>query len=351
MLVLVALVESAITRSRPDLATPWADDWRFAAEKAVTEAPRRELLCFGDSLVKYGVLPQVIARRTGLRSYNLATSGGTLPSSYFLLKHALNAGARPRAVVVDFTPLLLPEPAGLQNYPELATWRDCLDLAWTARDPGFLAAASLAKLLPSYRWRFEARGAIKNALGGKDGSPRPWVEIVNKIWLEADGAQPMPRGRARPSGEDALIDGVAPPSWTCGPTDRAFLERFLALAESRKIPVFWLIPPLCPEAHARRARRGSDAAYTAVAREISSRYRDVIVVDARHSGYDDSVHSDHLHLDGLGAEVLSSDLGAVVSGWLASRSGPRWVDLPAYAGRQGGSATEALARSSGEAPR
>jgi len=350
MLAMVAAVEAAIAGHRPDLARPWAEDWRVAARAAVEKAPGCRVLCLGDSLVKHGVLPRAIEARTGLRAYGLAIGGGTVPAAYFLLRRAIGSGARPGAVVVDFAALMLddPDPTPMLNYPELADLRDGLDLAWTARDPGFFAAFAAGHLLPSCRWRFEIRDAVRAALGGVRLPGRRAILDHRRIWDREAGGQALPTGRDRPPGEDALIDGVSPASWSIGPTDRAYLERFLALAGSRGVAVFWLLPPLCPEAHARRARRGSDAAYDRLAREVLAGHPHVVVLDARDSGYDDSVHRDHIHLDRRGAAVLTADVGSIVADRLAARSaGPRWVELPAYAGRAGDEPPPALARSPG----
>jgi len=354
MLALVAAVEAVVGGLRHDLASPLAEDWRIAARAAREKAPGREVLCFGDSLVKYGVLPRVIEARTGLKSYNLATSGGTMPSAYFLLRQALDAGARPKAIVADFAALMLkdPDPPALQNYAELASVRDCVDLAWTSGSGDFLAASVLSKLLPSFQWRFEIRVAVRAALDGRSASRRAFLPIHRAQWDREAGAQPMPPGRVRHPSEDFLIDGVSPGTWACERRNQAYLDRFLGLAGSRGIPVYWLIPPLCPEAHARRAARGSDEAYGRFARAMIGRHRNVVVLDARGSGYDDSVHIDHIHLDRRGASVLSGDLAAILADRLErSTIGPSWVEMPRYAGRASDGPTAALARTRASEPR
>ena len=72
---------------------------------------------------------------------------------------------------------------------------------------------------------------------------------------------------------------------------------------------------------------------------MQARHPDVVVLDARGSGYDATVHIDAIHLDHRGAEVLSRDVAAVLADRLR-RGGPaaRWVDLPPYAaaGRRAG---------------
>jgi hypothetical protein len=354
MLALVAVVEAVVGGFRHDLASPLAEDWRIAALAASGKAPGRDVLCFGDSLVKDGLLPRVIESRTGLKSYNLATSGGTMPSAFFLLRRAIEAGAKPRAVVADFAALMLedPDPPALRNFAELATVRDCLDLAWTSRSGGFLAGSTISKLLPSYQWRFEIRVAIRAFLQRRSVSNRASLTECRANWDRESGAQPMPPGRARHPLETHLILGVSPENWSCEPRNEAYLERFLALAGSRQIPVYWLIPPLCPEARLCRAFRGSDLAYDRLVRRMIERHRDVVVLDARPSGYEDWVYIDHMHLDRRGAAVLSGDVAAV----LADRSGraegrPDWVVMPAFAGRVADDPPASLARSRASGPR
>jgi hypothetical protein len=349
MLALVLVVEGSVASLRDDLIRPLGESWRFAATAAETQATGRDVLCFGDSLVKYGVLPSVIEARTGLRAYGLACSGGTTPSSFFLLRRALDSGARPRAVVVDFAALLpvADSSSNLLNYPELTTVRDCLDLAWASNDPGFFGASMVAKLLPSFRFRFEIRTSVQAALGGWSLSERASVTSHRLIWAREQGAQPTEPGRSRHPLEAMLIEGLCPEGWVCPARDEAYIDRFLDLAGSRGISVYWLLPPLAPEVHARRVARGSDLAYERFVREVAARHPKTVVLDARSSGYDDSVHADHLHLDRRGAAVLSGDLGSVLTDGLRNRSGEtsRWVALPSFNGRSGDEPPPALARS------
>jgi hypothetical protein len=337
MVALILVVEAAISSFRADLVTPWADDWRLSAEAAETRAIEADILCFGDSLVKYGVLPNVIEARSGLRAYNLATSAGTMASSYFLFRRAIDSGAKPKAVVVDVAALMLLEekPPKPLNYAELGTLRDCVDFAWAAGDGDLFGALVLGKFFPSYRWRFEVRQGIQAALEGWSSSKRSDLASFQLLWSRENGAQPTPKDRVFHPQEDYLVDGVSPAKWACDPKDRAYAERFLALAESRKIHVYWLIPPMSPGVHARRAVRGTDVRYDRFVRSIASKYPEAVILDARPSGYDDSVHIDHLHLNRRGASVLSSDLADVVSEDLAAETprgqGPR--PLPAFAGR------------------
>jgi hypothetical protein len=334
---LVLIVDGLLARFEdPFFTTVWATDWRLTARAAGREALGREVLCFGDSLVKFGVLPRVIEARAGRSAYSLAINAAPTPTSYFLLRRALEAGARPRAVVVDFFPLLIADDPwkGLRNYPELISTRDGLDLACTAGDPGLFAALTLGRLLPSVRARFEIRASLLAALRGGFASWPDGLRVGRRNWAVNRGAQPLPSGRHAPEGDGPLIRACCPVSWSCDRLNRTYLERFLRLAAAYGVRVYWLLPPMDPAVRERRARSGVDAAYTRLAREVQARFPDVTVIDARDSGYGASVHVDPLHLDRRGAFALSTEVAAVLARDLAG-AGPasRWVALPPYAAR------------------
>jgi hypothetical protein len=339
MLLMVLTIEAVISGHRSDLMTPWAEDWRISALAAETKSIGCEVLCFGDSLIKQGVLPRVIEARTGLRTFNLATSGGTTPSAYFLFRRALDSGARPRAVVVDFAALMVQDDdrTNLRNYPDLATVRDCLDLTTISGDFNFLASLAVSKLLPSYRWRFELRTGVQASLDGRGCSQQDILRFYRALWDREAGAQPSHSPRIFHPREDFLIEGHSPKDWTCDPKDQVYIERFLALAESHRIAVYWLLPPMAPAVHARQALRGSNLAYDRFVRSIAAKHPGTVVLDARNSRYDDSVHIDFLHLDHRGASVLSADLATVVMEGLAARSTPGigWLVMPPLDGRTG----------------
>ncbi len=337
MLALVAAVELTISARRLDFTTVWADDWHLSASAATRKAKGRDVLCFGDSLIKCGVLPRVIEARTGLRAYNLAVNAGTMPSAYFMLRRALESGARPRAIVADFFALMLPDLSGhhVRNYPEMATARDCLDLAWTARDPDFFAATILGKLLPSCKCRFEIRAGIRAAFDGRRASPWPSQSAIWATWKHEDGAQPLHPMTEKWAADPVLVAAVSPDAWAVDRVNAVYCERFLGLAASRGIPVFWLIPPLSTEVRARRDLRGADASYSRFARAALESHPDLTVLDARGSGYD-SVHVDAIHIDRRGAAALTADLASVVADRLrGDHTAGRWVELPPFAGRLG----------------
>jgi hypothetical protein len=334
MVALVLAVEGVVTRLEPHLTTVWAADWKQTGQAAGGRARRAEILCFGDSLVKFGVLPRVVAAKSGRPAYNLALNAGPTPASFFLLRKALEAGARPKAVVVDFFPLMRPDRPreGLRNYPELIGLRDAFDLARAAREPDLLGMIVTARLLPTVKDRFEIRSAIAAALRGDRASIADALPAAWRTWNRNAGAQPMPRLRAQSPAEDAaLIAALSPDSWALDRINAHYLRRFLDLADRRHVPVFWLLPPLDPDLHDRRERSGIDAVYRGLARSLQRRHPDLKIIDARHSGYNGTVHIDPLHLDRQGAFALSADLAAIIARHLDDpTTASRWVALPPY---------------------
>ncbi len=335
MLVVIGLVELTIAARHLDFTTVAADDWRRTARSAVTKAKDRDVLCFGDSLIKYGVLPRVIEAQTGLKTFNLAVNGGPMPAEYFLLKRTLAAGARPRAIVADFFPLMLADVpwSSVRVYPELATVADCLDLARSGRDFNLFSSLLLAKTLPSIRCRFEVRAALMGAFRGERASPWPIQRRIWTSWQNQLGAQPMPVAPGQPVAIPGLVADLTPDDWTIDTINQTYFYRFVTLAESYQIPIFWVIPPLGPEVESGRVARGTAAAYTRFAQAAQARHPHLIVLDARTAGYDGASHTDPIHLNEVGARILSADIGSAIADQLAGRSISPWADLPSYAGR------------------
>src|SRR4051794_22363536 len=103
-IITVLGVESFIMGRELDLIRPERYEWRLARRAADKKSQGCDVLCFGTSMVKQGVFPAIIERRTGLRTYNFAVCAGRTESSYYLLRRALEAGARPSAILMDVHP-------------------------------------------------------------------------------------------------------------------------------------------------------------------------------------------------------------------------------------------------------
>ncbi len=209
MLALVASIERHVARHPDDFTRTDPANWRFSARSARGPDAKAEILCLGDSLVKFGVQARVVAHATGRRAVNLAVFGGHMPATYFVLEHALRAGARPEAILVDCQdgPIVRDRrrdrPDGLQvnmrSWPELLTVGDCLDLSRTARDAGFFAEVMLAEALPSYKARSEVRDAIAAALRGRGDSWFVTVRALRRNWTQNLGTHVAARSPAPPA--------------------------------------------------------------------------------------------------------------------------------------------------------
>jgi hypothetical protein len=341
MIGLVVLIEIGLSRLEPRLIPLVASDWRETGEAARTESRGVDLLCFGDSQVKMGVVPTVLERELGLTAYNLAVLGGPPPQSYFLLRRAYDSGARPGVIVIDATATMLSGRSYLANVRE---WAGLLgpieghELAKAEFDLGYLGPFLIHRYLPSARIRLDLRQAVLDLLAGREPSPVvPWSTIVRRqstvnrgsylVASKADpgGPDPYPAGRVSPT-EAAYC---YPEDWQPWQSNLHYLDEFVALAESRGARVFFLIPPIHAGVQARREERGLDAAYLAIVEKLRGRHRDMIVVDGRHAGFGHGVFRDPIHLDRDGALALSRCLARAIAANLdAPPRSSRWVVLP-----------------------
>ncbi|MBX6312140.1 MAG: hypothetical protein IRY99_04360 [Isosphaeraceae bacterium] len=328
-LALVAGGERFVARHPLDFTNTATLSWRLSEHAARREATRGQILCLGDSLVKHGLLPAVIETRSGRTAYNLSICAAQAPASFFLLRRALEAGARPSAVVIDLMPDLL---AGgprypRRNWPELADLRDAIDLALTARDASLLASTLVGLALPSARGRDEIRAVIRAILRGQ-GHPHRAANLAHhrnwRVNLGAEFCPPNPAFQGAVT-EDQHRKLLSHAFW-CHPVHRAYIHRLLDLAAAHDITIFWLLPPVSPQVQARREQTGADEKQAAFLRSFLPRHPNLVVLDARRSGYGPSVFLDPIHLDGRGGIALSLAVADAIA-----RPGPgRWIKLPAY---------------------
>jgi hypothetical protein len=334
MLGLIAAIETGVARDVLDFSDPVSLSWQLAARAARDDAPGRAVLCVGDSLVKHGMIPKVIAARSGHDAVNLAVARGSAVATFFLLRRALEAGARPSAVVLDFKPsVLVGGPRfNLRYWQEVLTPREGLDLASSAGSPSLFFETAVGWLLPSFRSRHEICSNLRAALRGEADALRAINRTCRRNWTLNDGANvasknPAFTGVVGPDDDKKLLTHI----FHCHRVNAGYIRRLFALAGSRGIRVYWLLPPLSPQLQAHRERAGAEAGYVRFVRSLQARYPDVTVLDGRHSGYDHTLFVDASHLDGQGAYTLSRDVADVLRRDLAGAGpGSRWVDLPAY---------------------
>jgi hypothetical protein len=330
MFALVASVELTLARHADRFPNQAALSYQFAGREC-RKVAGRGILCFGDSLVKHGLAPRVLEARLGRSAYNLAIPGGRPPSSYYLLRRALEAGARPSAVLVDFSPHVVETDPRDQarGMADLFTLRECLDFCRTARDASFFASMALSKLLYSFKARFEIRENVLMALRGESDAIRPLMPAWWRNWSVNSGSHLIQKyqffNNESPDGRPYLEMAAAN-----HPINMAYLRRFLRLASSRGVQVYWIVPPFHPRLSGRRERLGLEARYSEFIRAAQSLFPEVIVLDGRRSGYGAALFSDATHLDREGAYALSDGVAEVLRLDLGRSAGARRrVELPA----------------------
>jgi hypothetical protein len=329
---LVACIEWSVARHGDRFAGsgPWAN--QVAAERASTSARDYQVLVFGDSLLKLGLASRVIEARTSLPTYNFSIAGAQAPTTFYLMKRALEVNPRPRAIVVDFFSNLLAKDVrfNTENYPFLLNQSEILELARVSRDAHLFADLMIRRLVPSIRYRTGIRLAIELELRGYPETLRTELLKSSRNWSRNGGAEIAP---SRP-GFNQPIDKWCSDyfeRFACTETNRHYIEKSLDLAASRGIPVFWLIPPVKPEVQAHCVRTGLDAAVTAFAADLQKKFANLIIIDGRRCGYDPAVFHDHHHLGREGAVAFTMAVSDCIMRSLAETE-PRslWVHLPAY---------------------
>jgi hypothetical protein len=333
MLAIMACVERGVARHERRFVTIDAAGWA-RARGVVGQSVGCPLVALGDSLVKFGVVPAVIERRLGLHACNLAVTGGQAPSDYFVLRRLLQLGARPYALLVDGETLGEDPMNIVRVWPELLGLSECAELAWTARDARSLGVMTLAYLLPTCRTRLEARAGVLSALEGQPPIAAGMRPAYERNWRRNREAVLLPP-RDDPPGTDprpAQIDrsGYRPAPWQCHPLNAEFLTRFLDLAASCQVPVFWLLPPVHPEVQTRRERYGHDSSCEAFLHSLIARYPNLTVIDGRHAGYPPAAIADNVHLSRPGAVAFSDGIATVVAEQLRRPRTGRWHALPRW---------------------
>ena len=353
MICLVLACETFVSNRSLDFMGDAAFAWRWGWKSAGRDALKSNMLCFGDSLVKFGVAPRVIEDRSGRTAWNLAMTGGRPANAYFLLRRALEAGARPAAVVVD-ADLLPSDPFEVPYlWPEMATPGEMIELAWVGRNPEFLFQCGLAYALPSYRGRHEIRTTITAAFRGESTRFRSISNLTNRNWKANRGAAILPATRRLDPATVRDLDAwpedrARPGQWSAHPVNEVYLDKFLDLADARGIPVFWLLPP-----HYRMIERYFDqpnwhGLRRAFIEARIGRHPNLVVVDGTHAGYGESVVMDVSHLNRDGAVAYSLALGGILADRLAQAdpAAPRWIDLPAFREPPADAPVEDLAQTS-----
>jgi hypothetical protein len=307
--------------------------WRHADRVSRRPEARAEVLCLGDSLVKQGVLPRILSGRLGRSAYNLAVHGGQAPTSYFLLRRAIEQGARPRLVLVDFHPNLLASSptSSVPYWSDLLNARELVDLGRATRDARLVARTIAYVLFPSVKNREAIRAAVLAALHGGESDERTLCRALGRNFRENLGAR-VAAVRPPPANPDALLANLPDLGrWKPSRVNVAYMHRLFDLAARSGAAVVWLWTPTSPAWQARRVRIDADAPYARLALAMQAAHPNLIVVDGRPAEYPPSAFVDLTHLHAEGAAVYTEALAGLVDRLLAG--GPdRWLTLPHYAG-------------------
>jgi hypothetical protein len=320
-------------------SSPLVQDWKQSGRFARRQACRNEILCFGDSMMKFGIAPRVIESRLGKRALSLAIFASPPSADFFLFRRALESGSRPAAVIVDFLPFhffsnACGNPDFTRSWPVLTGPRDWLDLASRTRNPDLLAAIVLGRLLPSVRSRYEIRDNIRAAFRGEDVTIGKAIANLLRHIRNNRGAMFSPSNPHSPEKIEDSYPWTYNESATYVPETMAYIRRFFDLAAERGIPVFLLLPPMHPVTQSSYDRNGLTAINTRFARAAVSRYPNVVLIDGRRAGFDHTLFcGDKVHLNARGGAALSLEVAAIIRRHLANpAASPRWIDLPSIHG-------------------
>jgi len=349
MLALVGAIERSWFHENLAFSNGLGHGWSATALQVKKVARGRDVLCFGDSMIKYGLIPRVLCERTGRSAFNLGLVGGSAPSTYFLLRRALEAGARPSTIVVDFSRELLQfEPESKTRalpWADLLNLREVLEFSSAARNLDLFAGISLSRLLPSLKNRDGARPFVQARLRGENPN---WDFAALQIRRNCN-ANLGAMVNVKAVFQDFPAPSVAhtqAPSWQPHPTNLHFLHRFFELATKRGIEVVWLLPPVSPGTQRIWDASGEERLFESFVRSVLKQYSPMIVVDARHAGYEASVFHDATHLDRDGAMALSGSVADLLRhGDIGPPRTSRWITLPTYRGASSIASVEDLGQS------
>jgi hypothetical protein len=337
MLILVVAAESLVARHDLRFLTIFDIDWKSSGRAAARHAPGFDIVVFGDSMAKFGIAPRVIEATLGRKVHSFALLDGKPAATYLFFRRAIEAGARPSAVIVDYPPEMLNQtPESLLLNPRwtalMANPYEAWELARIYHDREFFGRLLVARVLPSYRSRDGIRTDLLTALQGQSGSNSANTQPERRNrWLNRGGIllakNPGFQGDVPPQWAGILFDAHC----TVRHEHAHFVRRLIRLAAEHNIAVYWLLPPNAPKVTAFRDASGVHARYERFARALLAQFPNLYVLDARHAGYEHTVFVDAVHLDRDGATALSGDVAEVLGhARINSAPGARWIELPRY---------------------
>jgi hypothetical protein len=303
--------------------------WQDSARAARSLEAGSDILCFGDSVIKLGILPRVLKDRLGVSAYNLGVLGGQAPTSYFLLQRVLERGIRPRAILINFSENLLAgsPAASAARWANSVGWRESLDVAWHSKDPAVGVSSAFHGLFPGWcderGWSpFLTFGAHKKSGTVSADDPR----VFERNWRLNRGAQAAPR-------QFVPVEGTTTTDcarWRPDPANEAYVDRLLRTAMTSRTPVFWLLPPSMREQPERPDRAGVSESYRRFVAARVAEFSCLTVLDGESLQWSARVFRDPLHLNRDGAVRFSLAVAdAVAPRLLGHASVERWIDVVA----------------------
>lgn len=295
-----------------------------------------KILCFGDSLIKMGVSPAILENVLNQPVCNLAVPGSRPSSSFFILRRVLQTGAAPQALLVDFeSGILRDDPCvAVHESAEFFGLRDCLDLAVVTKRFDYVSSLIAAVTLPSYRHNYTIRSTLLKAFRLGAGIDRRSIDEYVLNWQNNKG-QTLPPYSSHSEIEannrivwKEIIAKRVP--WYCQSFNRVYLEKFIELANTHGITVYWLLPPMHPSAQQELEKSGVDSAYCKLAEDMLKRYPNLRIVDARHAHYGSTNFTGGCHLNRYGSMVFSLGLSKLLGPCLNNRISHRWLIMPRF---------------------
>jgi hypothetical protein len=304
-LVLIAIVELFLTRNDADSRSTIATVWRWKSHEGVRAARDAEILCLGDSLVHQGLVPRVIEIDGGPKTFNLAVPGGTMPSSFFMLRKALESGAKPAAVLVDGENLSGDPFVQTAHWLELTSFAERVEFIRTTRRFEIIARWSLESCLASVRNQATIRHRVIGTCKGLSSSSRWSEKLAIRNMQINKGAYLVEKSLASTAALNNYVSTPGSAGFRLDPINELYAERLLTLAASRGIAVRWLLPPMHPELERCRERDSWGKEHFAYLRRLQSRYPNLTIIDGRGGQFGPELLADLTHLNARGAVVCS----------------------------------------------
>jgi hypothetical protein len=147
-------------------------------------------------------------------------------------------------------------------------------------------------------------------------------------WSFNRGAQVAPRPFVPVPG--ALPRPFEGPGWSWQPqaVHAEFVEKFLALADDRRIPVYWIIPPAEAAWLERNERVGTVGTYRQYVRGLVARFPRLTVLDLQQAGWGRAMFRDPIHLNRDGAVRLTLAVADAIGRAPVDRDvAGRWITM------------------------